>query len=103
MINTTTGDLVRKVNLLPIPRQFAAARVLAGQRLITTFGCFGMPSVIGWPTRELVAMLAVGPDADPAVAALVYDLFAATAPAGRGGCAKMLATRWGGGTSAWPA
>ena len=40
-------------------------------------------------------MLAVGADADPAVAAPIYDLFAATAPAGRGGCAKMLADALG--------
>ncbi len=35
-------------------------------------------------------MLAVGRDADPSVARLIYELFAHTSPAGRGGCAKML-------------
>lgn len=95
LINATTGDLVRKVNLLPVPRALAGARVLAGQQLLNTFGSFAVPSVIGWPTREFVTMLAVGTDADPAVAALIYDLFVATSPASRGGCAKMLAAAMG--------
>ena len=37
-----------------------------------------------------VAMMAVGRDADPAVADFVYELFAATPPAGRGGWARAL-------------
>jgi pimeloyl-ACP methyl ester carboxylesterase len=35
-------------------------------------------------------MLAVGKDADPGAAKLIYELFSQTSPAGRGGCAKML-------------
>ncbi|WP_375485916.1 alpha/beta fold hydrolase [uncultured Mycobacterium sp.] len=95
LINTTTGDLVRKVNLVPLPRQLAAARVLAGRRLIATFGGFAAPSLMRGPIRDFIAMLAVGADADPAVAALIYDLFTATPPAARGGCAKMLAEALG--------
>lgn len=91
LLNTTNGDLLLRVDWLPVPRQFSAARVLAARQLINTFGSFGMPDVIGRPTRTFVKMLAVGADADPAVAALIYELFTGTSPAGRGGCAKMLA------------
>jgi pimeloyl-ACP methyl ester carboxylesterase len=90
LLNTTNGDLLRGVDLLPVPRQFSAARVLAARQLVNTFGSFGVPTAFGLPARTLVTMLAVGAQADPAVAALVYELFAATSPAGRGGCAKML-------------
>ncbi len=91
LLNTTNGDLLSKVDLIPVPRQFSAARVLAARQLISTFGSIDMPTALGRPTRTFVKMLAVGAQADPAVAALVYELFTATSPAGRGGCAKMLA------------
>ena len=91
LLNTTNGDLLSKLDLLPVPRQLSAARVLAAQQLINTFGSLAMPTALGRPTRTLVKTLAVGAQADPAVAALVYELFTATSPAGRGGCAKMLA------------
>src|SRR5579875_962655 len=95
LINTTTGDLVRKMKLAPVPPPFAAARVLAARQLIAAFGGVRPPSVMRGPIREFIAMMAVGTDADPAVAALIYDLFAATSPAARGGCAKMLADTLG--------
>ena len=91
LLNTTNGDLLRRVDLLPVPRPLSAARVLAAQQLINTFGSFDMPTAFGRPTRTFVKMLAVGAQADPAVAGLVYELFTATSSAGRGGCAKMLA------------
>ncbi|EUA33577.1 alpha/beta hydrolase fold family protein [Mycobacterium xenopi 3993] len=65
LINTTTGDLVRKVNLMPVPRQFAAARVLAARRLIAAFGGIPAPTVMRAPIRAFIAMMAVGTDADP--------------------------------------
>jgi pimeloyl-ACP methyl ester carboxylesterase len=95
LINTTTGDLVRKVNFLPVPRELAAARVLAGRRLINTFGGFPLPGAIRVPSRVVVEMLAVGRDADPSVARLVHELFVQTSAAGRGGCAKMLVDELG--------
>ncbi|OIN80379.1 alpha/beta fold hydrolase [Mycobacterium malmoense] len=90
LLNTTTGDLVREVKLLSVPREFSPARVLAARALINAFGEFPLPPAAGIPSRYLVAMLAVGRDADPSAARLVNELFAKTAPAGRGGCAKML-------------
>lgn len=90
LINTTTGDLLREVNFLRVPPLLAAGRVLAGRRLVGTFGSFALPNVAGRAARDMVALLAVGADADPAVSALIYELFAATSPPGRGGCAKML-------------
>jgi pimeloyl-ACP methyl ester carboxylesterase len=43
----------------------------------------------------MISMLAVGADADRAVGALIHELFAATSPAGRGGCGKALAGAMG--------
>jgi len=93
LINTTTGDLVRKVKLLSVPRELrelSAARVLAARGLITAFGGFPRPPAARIPGRYVIAMLAVGRDADPSAARVVYELFAQTSAAGRGGCAKML-------------
>ncbi|MEB3982114.1 alpha/beta hydrolase [Mycobacterium sp. 663a-19] len=93
LINTTTGDLVREVKLLSVPselRRFSEARVLAARGLIGAFGGFPLPKVTRMPSRHIIAMLAVGRDADPSAARLIHELFAQTAPAGRGGCAKML-------------
>lgn len=90
LLNTTTGDLLREVKLLPVPAPLAAGRVLAGRRIVGAFGSFPMPGAIRRVACEMISMLAVGTDADRAVSALIYELFAATSPAGRGGCAKML-------------
>jgi pimeloyl-ACP methyl ester carboxylesterase len=90
LINTTTGDLVRGVKLLSMPRELSLARVMAARGLIGAFGGFPIPGAAQIPSRYLVAMLAVGKGADPSAAKLVYELFVQTSPAGRGGCAKML-------------
>lgn len=93
LINTTTGDLVREVKLLSVPRELSGlsgARVLAARGLIAAFGGFPVPAAARIPSRYVVAMLAVGKDADPGAARVIYELFARTSPAGRGGCAKML-------------
>jgi pimeloyl-ACP methyl ester carboxylesterase len=97
LINTTTtGDLVRQVKLLSVPRElrgfhgFSEARVLAARGLVTAFGGFRLPPGARIPSRYIVAMLAIGDGAAPGAARMVYELFAQTPPAGRGGCAKML-------------
>jgi pimeloyl-ACP methyl ester carboxylesterase len=54
------------------------------------FGSFEVPPAVRRAAREMISMLAVGAEAHPDVGALIYELFAATSPAGRGGCAKML-------------
>ncbi|OBA80317.1 haloperoxidase [Mycobacterium sp. 1164966.3] len=90
LINTTTGDLLRKVRFLSVPRELSPARVLAGRGLVSVFGGFPLPAVAQLPSRYVVAMLAVAADADPSAARLIYELFAQTPPAGRGGCARML-------------
>jgi pimeloyl-ACP methyl ester carboxylesterase len=95
LINTTTGDLLRGVRLLTVPRGLSPARVLAGRALIGTFGGFPVPGAARIPSRYLVAMLATGRDADPSVARLVYELFEKTPPAGRAGCARALVAALG--------
>ena len=90
LINTTTGDLVREVRLLSVPRELSVARAVAARGLITAFGGFPLPPGGRIPSRYVVAMLAVGRGAEPGAARIVHELFAQTPPAGRGGCAKML-------------
>jgi pimeloyl-ACP methyl ester carboxylesterase len=90
LINTATGDLVRKAKLLSVPRELSMARVIAARGLINAFGGFPLPPAARIPSRYLVAMLAVGRDADPSAARIVYELFAQTSPAVRGSCVKML-------------
>ena len=90
LINTTTGDLLREVKLLSVPREFSPVRVMAGRGLIDIFGGFPIPGVARMATRSVVAMLAVAAEADPSAAELIYELFVQTSPRGRGGCAKML-------------
>src|SRR3984893_19265507 len=81
LITTSTGDLVRRVKLLSVPRELSAARVLAGRGLVTAFGGFPLPSAARIPSRHVVAMLAVGKDGDPGAARGVYELFAQTSRA----------------------
>ncbi|HTX93912.1 MAG TPA: alpha/beta hydrolase [Mycobacterium sp.] len=95
LINTTTGDLVRKVKLFSVPHGLSPARVLAARALINAFGGFAVPSAARIPSRYFVEMLAVGREADPSVARLIYQFFEQTSPAGRAGCARMLVAALG--------
>jgi pimeloyl-ACP methyl ester carboxylesterase len=90
LINTTTGDLLRHVQFLPVPAPLADARVLAAGTLLKTFGASPLLRVVDRPSRRFVATIAVGRDADPAVAEFIYELFTSTPPAGRGGWARTL-------------
>jgi pimeloyl-ACP methyl ester carboxylesterase len=90
LINTTTGDLLRDVKLLPVPRPLSASRVRAGGVLLKRLGAAPLVPGSVQQSRRLVAALAVGRDADPAIADFVFELFAATPPAGRGGWAGAL-------------
>jgi pimeloyl-ACP methyl ester carboxylesterase len=90
LINTTTGDLLRNVKFLPVPRPLVGGRVRAAGQLLKTFGAAPLLPGSVQQSRRFVAALAVGRDADPAIADFVFDLFAATPPAGRGGWARVL-------------
>jgi pimeloyl-ACP methyl ester carboxylesterase len=46
-------------------------------------------------SRRFIQMMALGADADPALSRLLHDIFAATAPAGRGAWAKVLVEELG--------
>lgn len=95
LINTTTGDLLRNVHLLPVPPRFAEARVRAAGGMLRTFGGAPLVRAADRPSRRFVSSIAVGRDADPAVADFVYELFNATPPAGRGGWARVLVDHLG--------
>jgi len=90
LINTTTGDLLRNVQLLPVPQQLADVRVRAAGTLLKTFGAAPLLRAVDRPSRRFVSTIAVGRDADPAVAEFIYELFTSTPPAGRGGWARTL-------------
>ncbi|HEX2399295.1 MAG TPA: alpha/beta hydrolase [Mycobacterium sp.] len=90
LINTTTGDLLRHVQFLPVPPPFADARVRAAGTLLKTFGAAPLLRAVDRPSRQFVSTIAVGRDADPAVVEFIYELFTSTPPAGRGGWARTL-------------
>ena len=95
LINTTTGDLLRNVNFLPMPAPLSEARVRAAGSLLRTFGAAPLVRAADRPSRRFVATLAVGRDADPAIVDFVFELFNGTAPAGRGGWARALVDQLG--------
>jgi pimeloyl-ACP methyl ester carboxylesterase len=90
LINTTTGDLLRNVQLLPVPHPLADVRVRAAGTLLKTFGAAPLLRAVDRPSRRFVSMIAVGRDADPAIVDFIHELFTQTAPAGRGGWARTL-------------
>ncbi len=95
LINTTTGDLLRNIKLLPVPARVAGARVQAAGSLLRIFG--GAPPVRGADilTHRFVSSLALGRDADPAIAAFVFELFNGTSSVGRGGWIRVLVDNLG--------
>ncbi|GJF11580.1 alpha/beta hydrolase [Mycolicibacterium cyprinidarum] len=90
LINTTTGDLLRNINLLRVPARVADARVQAAGSLLRIFG--GAPPVRAADllTHRFVSSLAVGRGADPAIGAFIFELFNGTPSVGRGGWIRVL-------------
>jgi pimeloyl-ACP methyl ester carboxylesterase len=95
LINTTSGDLLRHVQFLSVPRPLAGGRVRAGGLLLKRFGAAPLVPGSIQQSRRFVAALAVGRDADPAIADFVFELFAKTPPVGRGGWARVLVDSMG--------
>lgn len=90
LINTTTGDLLRDVQFIPVPRPLSGTRVRAAGTLLKQLGAAPLVPGSVQQSRRFVSTLAVGRDADPAIADFVFELFASTPPAGRGGWARAL-------------
>lgn len=90
LINTSTGDLLRDVQLARVPAALAATRIRTAGSLLKTFGASPVPKLADRANKRFVGYLAVGADADPQVSELVYRLFATTPAAGRGGWARVL-------------
>ncbi|RDH74439.1 alpha/beta hydrolase [Mycolicibacterium moriokaense] len=90
LLNTTTGDLLRHVKLASVPAPLANARVRAAEVALKNFGAVPLLRAAERPSRRFVSMMAVGRDADPAVAEFVYELFAQTPAASRGAWARAL-------------
>ncbi|MDT5018568.1 MAG: hypothetical protein QOD39_4728 [Mycobacterium sp.] len=90
LINTTTGDLLRHVQFISVPPPLADVRVRAAGTLLKTFGAAPLLRAVDRPSLRFVSTIAVGRDADPAVAPFIFELFNSTSPAGRGGWARAL-------------
>ena len=90
LLNTTTGDLLRDVQFIPVPRPLSGSRVRAAGTLLKQLGAAPLVPGSVAQSRRFVRTLAVGRDADPAIADFVFELFASTPPAGRGGWARAL-------------
>ncbi|OHV04927.1 alpha/beta fold hydrolase [Mycobacterium talmoniae] len=95
LINTTTGDLLREVDLFRVPSPLVEARVRAARRILLTFGAAPVVGPAAPAIRQFVTMMAVGRHADPAVAALIYELFAETPATSRGNWARVLVNALG--------
>ncbi|MGB0971855.1 MAG: alpha/beta fold hydrolase [Mycobacterium sp.] len=95
LINTTTGDLLRNIKLLPVPARAADARVLAAGSLLKIFGAAPLVRGADIPTRRFASTLAVGRDADPAIVDFVLELFNGTPSPGRGGWIRVLVDHLG--------
>ena len=52
LINTTTGDLLRHVQFIPVPPQLSAARVRAAGTLLKTFGAAPLLRAADMPSRR---------------------------------------------------
>ncbi len=95
LINTTTGDLLDKIQLLRVPGMLRAGRVAAARTMIRSLG--GAPLVHGTQpgSRLFLQMMAVGEGTDPAITHFLHDLFSATPAAGRGAWARVLVDEMG--------
>lgn len=91
LINTTTGDLLRQIQLMPVPAAFTNVRVRAAETLLRTFGAAPvLLRAADRPSKRIVSMMAVGRGADPALADFIYELFVATPAVSRGRWARGL-------------
>lgn len=90
LINTTTGDLLRHVQLLRMPPPLRRARERAARQMLLRFGSFPIVGPATTLTRQFVGLLAVGREADPVANELVYDLFTSTSSASRGHWVRVL-------------
>jgi pimeloyl-ACP methyl ester carboxylesterase len=95
LINTTTGDLLRHVDLLQLPPPLHRARVRTARQMLLAFGSLPIVGPATTLTRQFVGMLAVGREADPEAAALIYDLFTSTPSASRGHWVRALVNSLG--------
>ncbi|MHC9293250.1 alpha/beta fold hydrolase [Mycobacterium sp. LTG2003] len=95
LINTSTGDLLRDVQLAQVPARLTATRIRTAGTVLRTFGSTRVPKMAEGPNKRFVAQLAVGRDAEPWVADFVYQLFASTPPAGRGAWTRVLVDNLG--------
>ena len=95
LINTTNGDLLDKIQLLPVPGMLRGGRVTAARTMIRSLG--GAPLIRGMQpgSRRFLQLMAVGAETDPAICSFRHDLFAATPPAGRGAWARVLVDELG--------
>lgn len=95
LINTTHGNLLDKIQLLRVPGMLRSTRIAAARQMIRSLGSAPLVNGTQPGSRRFLQLMAVGADADPAIAAMLHDIFAATPAAGRGGWARVLVDELG--------
>lgn len=95
LLNTTHGNLLDKIQLLRVPGMLRSARIAAAGTMIRSLGAAPLFHGTQPGSRRFLQMMAVGADADPAISRLLHDIFAATAPTGRGSWARALVDELG--------
>lgn len=95
LINTTTGDLLDKIQLLPVPGMLRGPRVAAARSMIRALGAAPLINGTQPGSRRFLRMMAVGAGTDRATIDFLHDLFATTPAAGRGAWARVLVDELG--------
>jgi pimeloyl-ACP methyl ester carboxylesterase len=95
LINTTTGEVLRHVQLIPVPPRLVDARVRAAGTLLKTFGAAPLLRAVDRPSRQVVSMVAVGRDADSEIAEFVYSCSPPRRPRAVAAGPARWSTRWG--------
>jgi pimeloyl-ACP methyl ester carboxylesterase len=95
LMNTTHGNLLDKIQLLRVPGILRSTRIAAARRMIRSLGAAPLVQGSQPGSRRFLQMMAVGAGADPGIARMLHDIFAATSPAGRGAWARVLVDELG--------
>lgn len=90
LINSSTGDVLRQIQLLSTPERLAGGRAAIGRRIVRHLGAVPAVRVAHRPTNKLVSRLAVGDDAHPDVHATMHELATSTSRRGRHEYGRML-------------
>ncbi|RWA20256.1 alpha/beta fold hydrolase [Mycolicibacterium brumae] len=90
LINSSTGDVVRQIDLLNTQGRLAGGRAVVAQRVVRHLGRVPAVRIAHKPTARLVSDVVVGADAHPEVHALMHNVVLSTHRIPRGEFGRML-------------